>query len=151
LEKIKPHHDAGAVATTTPIPPEPEDASLVSDDDDEEIDAGAAHDAAAPCPRAIHPGYCRRRCKSFAERKRYPHARRVYLSAVHALGTCDSYDVFAEKQADGGGIIEFYDKSGNLVGAQDTRQECGIYGTIPTCNPTLAWTDASALSGLKKF
>lgn len=149
FDKLRPHPDAGFVIVTPSVveagAPVEEDASADADageeEDDEEVDAAApAVDASGPCPLAIHPGYCRSRCKSFSSRKAIGHAQRVYPSAAHAFGTCDTYDVFAEKQADGGGIVEFYDKSGVLVGARDDRQKgCNTYGTIPKCTPALKW------------
>src|SRR5438093_674015 len=52
------------------------------------------------CPAPVHPGYCRRSCRSFGTRKSFPHAQRIFPSAGVAFGTCDSYDVFAEREPD---------------------------------------------------
>ena len=98
---------------------------------------------AGACPAAIHPGYCRGRCRGFAERRASGHARRVWPSAEYAFGKCGVYDVFAERTPDGGGVVEYYDSTGTLVGALDDRvQPCGTFGTIPSCAPALDWHDA---------
>jgi hypothetical protein len=115
------------------------------EDEPEEVDAG--------CPVPIHPGYCRGRCKPFTERKAYPHAQRVYPSAGVAFGKCGSFDVFAERDPDGGGITEWFGPGGILVAAVDSRQKCGKYGAIPTCTPALSWDAGWApvgLGGIKK-
>lgn len=142
-------HDAGPELppelVDEPIATTPRDASIdhaellkllgVSDDDE-------AEDPDAGCPQPIHPGYCRRRCRSWGQRSASGHASRVYPSAAYAFGTCGGYDVFAEKGPDGGGITEYYDHAtSELVGARDDRQACGRYGTIPSCTPSLVWKD----------
>jgi hypothetical protein len=139
-------HDAGPVPELVdePIPAPPEgDAAVPNeelaklladpDDDDEDEDGG--------CPQPLVPGYCRRRCKTFGERKSTGHARRVWPSAAYAFGTCGRYDVFAELSPDGGGIVEYYE-DGALIGAKDDRRACGRYGKIPACRPVLVWKDA---------
>lgn len=113
------------------------------DEPQETTEAGTA----PPCPVPIHPGYCRGRCKGFSERKSFPHAQRIFPSAGVAFGTCGSLDVFSEKEPDGGGITEYFDK-GSLVAAIDTRQKCGKYGTIPSCKPVLAWDAGFGTGGL---
>jgi len=112
-------------------------------DDEEELDAG--------CPQPVHPGYCRNRCKDFSWRQAFPHARRVKTSAGVAFGKCGAFDVFAERQRDGGAITEYYDSTGTLQAAADTRQKCGKYGKIPTCTPKLVWRDAGAPTGLSNL
>src|SRR5436305_4832827 len=32
------------------------------------------------CPAPVHPGYCRRSCRSLATRKSFPHAQRIFPS-----------------------------------------------------------------------
>ncbi|HEY2369898.1 MAG TPA: hypothetical protein VGH87_26040 [Polyangiaceae bacterium] len=105
-------------------------------DDDEEmpltVDAG-------PCPLAIHPNYCRRRCKSFTERQYSLHARRISTPTRSGTGTCGSLKVFAEDDATGG-IVEYYDDKNQLVGVADSRQKpCGTYGDVPSCKPDIKW------------
>lgn len=108
----------------------PEETEL---EDDEESDAA--------CPREVHPGYCRRRCKSFAERRASAHAARVATPSTHAFGTCGGYDVFAERGPDGRGIIEYFEPDdGDLVAATDDRKTCGTYGPVPTCAAVLTWS-----------
>jgi hypothetical protein len=104
--------------------------------DDEEF--GDAPDAG--CPISVHPGYCRNRCKHFASRQSSKHAARVAEPARYALGTCDTYSVFAERDFKDGGITEYYDTTGQLVAARDDRQRgCQDFGVVPTCTPVLAW------------
>ncbi len=93
------------------------------------------------CPRAIFPGYCRRRCQSFASRKVSMHARRVGNPSRAGIGTCGGLNVFAEDATGGGGLVEYYNATTDaLAGAIDSRQPgCNRYGTIPACKPTIAW------------
>lgn len=105
-------------------------------DDEEEplstLDAG-------PCPLAIHPYYCRRRCKSFGERQSSMHARRISNATRSGTGTCGALSVFAEDDATGG-IVEYYDDKNQLVGVKDSRQKpCGTYGDVPSCKPDVKW------------
>lgn len=106
-------------------------------DDDEEpvatVDAG-------PCPLAIHPYYCRRRCRGFLERQSSLHARRIANPTRAGTGTCGSFKVFAEDDATGG-IVEYFDGTTNqLVGVVDSRQKpCGTYGDVPSCKPDIKW------------
>jgi hypothetical protein len=105
---------------------------------------GPAVETDAGCPRDIHPGYCRRRCRGLTERQGFGHARRVYPSEAYAFGTCGGYQVFAERTPDAGGIVEYFDPDGGqLVGATDDRvKPCGRFGSIPSCTPKLVWRDA---------
>jgi hypothetical protein len=105
-------------------------------DDEEEplapIDAG-------PCPRAIHPFYCRGRCRTFTERQSSMHARRISSPTRSGTGTCGSLKIFAEDDATGG-IVEYYDDKNQLVGVADSRQKpCGTYGDVPSCKPDVQW------------
>ena len=105
-------------------------------DDEEEmpltVDAG-------PCPFAIHPNYCRRRCKSFTERQYSMHARRISNPTRSGTGTCGALKVFAEDD-EKGGIVEYYDDKNQLVGVSDSRQKpCGTYGDVPSCKPDIKW------------
>ena len=103
--------------------------------------AFAANDAG--CPEAVRPGYCRRSCRSWASRQMTKHARRVGSPTRHAFGTCGAFKVFAEDDKSGGGVVEYYDAGGSLVGAVDRRQKpCGQYGTIPACKVELKWENA---------
>lgn len=95
--------------------------------------------ADAGCPAPVHPGYCRHSCRTLGTRKAFPHAQRIWPSAGVAFGTCGAFDVFAEREPDGGMITEYFDKSGNVIAAVDNRQTCGRYGSIPSCAPALAW------------
>jgi hypothetical protein len=107
-------------------------------------DAGLA---AGACPRPVHPDYCRHRCRTFTTRKNTLHARRVLNPLRAGTGTCGAYDVFAEDTVgpDGGpgaGIVEYFDVSGGLVGAVDTRiaaPQCGTFGAVPACTPSIQW------------
>jgi hypothetical protein len=113
-------------------------------DDDEEplatIDAG-------PCPLAIHPNYCRRRCKYFFERQSSMHARRISHPTRSGTGTCGPLKVFAEDDATGG-IVEYYDDKSQLVGVVDSRQKpCGTYGEVPSCKPVITWGSSDAGGG----
>lgn len=102
----------------------------------------------ASCPESVHPSYCRRSCRSYASRQATKHARRVSYPSRYAFGTCAEFKVFAEDDKSGGGLVEYYDASGNLVGAVDRRQKaCGQYGTIPTCAPELEWKPTTIVSG----
>jgi hypothetical protein len=97
---------------------------------------------AGPCPLAIHPYYCRRRCKSFTERQSSLHARRIANPTRSGTGTCGSLKVFAEDDATGG-IVEYFDDKNMLVGVKDSRQKpCGTYGDIPSCKPDIKWGPA---------
>ena len=118
-------------------------------DDDEElpvtVDAGT-------CPLAIHPYYCRRRCKTFYERKGSMHARRIANPTRSGTGTCGSLKVFAEDDATGG-IVEYYDDKNQLVGVKDSRQKpCGTYGDVPSCKPDIKWgpPQGGGLGSLRK-
>ncbi len=115
---------------------------LAQDEEDEE----ATSDAAAPtCPLPVHPNYCRRNCRNFATREAFKHARRIRSPLRAGTGTCGTYKVFAEdeKAADGGasgGLVEYFDETGALVGAEDSRRKpCGTFGTIPKCKLQIAW------------
>jgi hypothetical protein len=100
------------------------------------------------CPENIHPSYCRGNCRSYAYRQAAKHARRVSYPSRYAFGTCGALQVFAEDDKSGGGVVEYYDASGSLVGAVDRRQKaCGQYGTIPTCTPELKWEPTTIVSG----
>jgi hypothetical protein len=99
------------------------------------------------CPAPVHPGYCRRSCRSLGTRKAFPHAQRIWPSTGVAFGTCGAFDVFAEREPDGGQITEYFDKSGNVIAATDNRQACGKYGSIPSCTPVLSW-DAGYKPGI---
>ncbi len=151
LAACKLPHRYGKDATVTPAtnvePPEaaPETIVDAASDGDDEAPVLTVHPDAG-CPQALHPFYCRSRCKSFFERKSTGHADRVFPSAGHAFGTCGAFDVFAENDTKGGGIVEYYDaKTSALVGAIDRRRTpCGSYGTIPSCTTKLAWPTSSA-------
>ena len=145
LEKLRARRDAGAAVATS------DDGGLdlhVGSNEDPDPLAGlgglAALEDDAGCPRPIHPGYCRRRCRGLPERRANGHARRVWPSAAYAFGTCGTYEVFAERTPDGGGIVEYYDpKTNQLVGAVDDRlKACDSFGAIPKCTPKLHWSDA---------
>lgn len=147
--------------TTTVEPPEaaplafdaaaPSIADAAFDGDDEAPVLAAQPDAG--CPEALHPFYCRFRCKSFLERKSRAHADRVSPPADHAFGTCGGFNVFAENDTTGGGIVEYYDaKTSALVGAIDRRRKpCASFGVIPTCTAKLVWSDAGAPVPLPNF
>jgi hypothetical protein len=101
----------------------------------------------AGCPESIHPGYCRRSCRTYASRQATKHARRVSYPTRYAFGTCAELKVFAEDDKSGGGLVEYYDASGNLVGAVDRAQKaCGQYGTIPTCALELEWKPTTIIT-----
>jgi hypothetical protein len=97
------------------------------------------------CPEPVHPGYCRHRCRTLAERSHTMHARRIRHAARAGLGTCGVYRVFAEdeRQDDGGtgaGVVEYFDPRGELVAATDGRlSPCGRFGPVPACTPRIAW------------
>jgi hypothetical protein len=118
--------------------------------EDEEEEALAQPDG-GPCPQPIRPNYCRGRCRNFVNRQFTGHARRVSDPERHAFGKCDTFDVFAEdeREGDGGvveGIIEYFDPTGTLVGAVDTRQKsCTQFGAVPTCTPKLEWRRSDVL------
>ncbi len=136
------HASAGADASATAA-----DGGATSASEPEEEDEATSEDAGA-CPLPIHPAYCRRNCRTIVNRRSTKHARRVAHPMRSGLGECGAYDVFAEDEAlgDAGvreGITEYYDKTGSLVGAVDTRSKpCGRFGTIPTCTPVIAWERA---------
>ena len=127
---------------TTPPPPEV-DGSIADTDGGTTIEVpegpiDVAFDAG--CPMEIHPYYCRFRCRGFDERKITKHAQRVDAPKRFALGTCGALQVFAEEQADGGGIVEYYDDAGTLAAAHDNRiQGCKDFGAVPKCTPKLDW------------
>lgn len=130
------------------------DGAVAGEDEDDE-DAAAIDPAggtpsidAGPCPLAIHPSYCRRRCRTFGERKVAMHARRVSSPTRAGVGTCGAFNVFAEDD-ERGGIVEYYDATTNqLVGAIDRRAiGCNQFGTIPTCAPSIAWQAPPAMHG----
>lgn len=139
--------DAG---TPTPTPPPPV-ASSAGVGEDEEEEALLAHDGGA-CPRPIHPDYCRGRCRDFGNRKAGKHARRVAHSERIAFGKCDTLDVFAEDEQAGdagvqAGIVEYFDPSGALVAAVDTRvKSCGQFGAVPKCTPQLTWEESRVVT-----
>lgn len=145
LHCAKPREPDVLVLTTPPPPPDV-DASVVSPDDTAvavEGPDGVTVDAGCPVP--IHPDYCRFRCRGFDERKMYKHAQRVDAPKRFALGTCGDLQVFAEEQADGGGIVEYYDDAGTLTAAHDNRiQGCKDFGSVPKCTPKLDWKPSSS-------
>ena len=132
---------------TTPPPPPPDvdvDASVAPTEDPFTF-TGDPPAPDAGCPEAIHPFYCRFRCRSFDDRKMNKHAYRVDSPKRFAIGTCGSLQVFAEEQADGGGIIEYYDDAGTLTSARDNRlQGCKDFGDVPKCTPKLDWKPSSS-------
>lgn len=143
VSKLRGERDSGSYEVVEPedphTPPRSSDgglAALLGFGPTEEVDAG--------CPRDIHPGYCRRRCRGLGERRLSHHARRVWPSAGYAFGTCGPYEVFAERAPDAGGIVEYYDPDGGaLVGAVDERvKPCGTFGVVPSCTPKLAWKES---------
>jgi hypothetical protein len=95
---------------------------------------------AGPCPLAIHPYYCRRRCRTYTSRSFTLHARRISNPTRSGTGTCGAFKVFAEDDATGG-IVEYYDQNDQLVGVKDSRQKpCGTYGDVPTsCKLEIKW------------
>ncbi len=117
-------------------------AALLGEDEEEQP---TTSDAGATCPLPIHPNYCRRRCRNFATREATKHASRVPHALRAGTGTCGAFKVFAEdqKSEDGGsagGIVEYFEGSGALVGAEDSRRKpCGTYGTIPKCKLEIQW------------
>jgi len=129
------------VSDTTHTPSTLASTLHIEEDEEEPI----ALPDAGKCPLEIHPGYCRRRCRDFEQRKRTMHARRIGRSLRSGIGTCGTLKVFAEEQNDGdggvaGSIVEFYDEHDELVAAVDSRQKpCGTYGTIPKCTPVVTW------------
>jgi len=137
--------DAGA--PSPPLASSAEAGAGAGAGEDEEEEALLAHDGGA-CPQPIHPNYCRRNCRNLANRKAGKHARRVAHSERIAFGKCDTFDVFAEDEqaGDGGvqaGIVEYFDPSGSLVGAVDTRiKSCAQFGVVPTCTPQLTWEES---------
>jgi hypothetical protein len=156
-----PHKYRADATSTAPVatvePPEaapiivdaaPEPITDAAPDGDDEAPALVGVQTDAGCPQALHPFYCRFRCKDFIERKSAGHAERISPSAGHAFGTCGAFDVFAENDTKGGGIVEYYDaKTGVLVGAIDRRRTpCPSFGVIPSCTMKLAWADAGAKS-----
>ncbi|HEX7603425.1 MAG TPA: hypothetical protein VF316_17520 [Polyangiaceae bacterium] len=111
------------------------------------VDPVLAAGGDAGCPEPIRPGYCRRNCRTYASRQATKHARRVSKPTRHAFGTCGRFKVFAEDDKSGGGLVEYYDASGGLVGAVDRRQKaCGQYGTIPTCKLELKWEPSPTIT-----
>lgn len=117
--------------------------------DDEEPEAPPD---AGPCPLDIHPYYCRRRCRTFFNRKASLHARRIAHPTRAGIGKCDKFDVFAEDDATGG-IVEYYDDTGQLAGVTDSRQKpCGTYGKVPKCKLEITWQGphGGGLGDLKK-
>ncbi len=113
-----------------------------SDEEDEE----PAADGGATCPIPIFPGYCRRRCRSFLVRESNMHARRIAHPLRSGTGTCGTYKVFAEDERgeDGGaagGLVEYYDETNTLVGAEDSRRKpCGTFGKVPKgCKLEIKW------------
>jgi hypothetical protein len=132
--------------TTTTIDTPPPDAGWLGLHIDDEEEAPVP-EAGGPCPIPIHPGYCRRRCRSFIERQSSMHARRVASPTRAGTGKCGAFTVFAEDGA-GGGIVEYYDDKRELVGAEDSRQKpCGTYGTIPKCKLEITWGPPRPLGG----
>lgn len=133
--------EAGApiiTASTVASAQETSDGGIGVDDDE---DQGGEGDGGCPIP--VHPGYCRRNCRTFSVRNLTRHASRIRATSASGIGTCGSYQVFAENDSTAGdaGIIEFYDDAGALVAAEDHRVKngCGRFGTIPTCTPTIHW------------
>jgi hypothetical protein len=107
------------------IPGEEEEEPLVAD--------------AGPCPLAIHPYYCRRRCRGFAERSSSLHARRIGNPTRAGTGKCGAFKVFGEDDATGG-IVEYFDDTNQLIGVSDSRQKpCGTYGDVPKCKLEIQW------------
>ena len=138
---------ATATSTVSAMPTSSTFLGLHLDDEEEAIvpDAG-------PCPLPIHPYYCRRSCRSFANRQYSMHARRIANPTRSGTGTCGSLKVFAEDDATGG-IVEYYDDKNQLVGVKDSRQKpCGTYGDIPSCKPDIKWgpPQGGGLGNLKK-
>ena len=134
-----------AVSTSTTTP----DAPATPDEAEDESPTDAA--AAGPCPRPIHPDYCRHSCRTFASRKATKHASRMQTSERVGFGKCGNLDVFAEdeKGGDGGlrsGIAELFDQNGVLTGALDTRAVCGKFGVIPSCTPQIRWEESGHVS-----
>jgi hypothetical protein len=112
----------------------------------EEEDEEPAADGGVQCPIPIFPGYCRRRCRSFLVRESSMHARRISHPLRAGTGTCGTYKVFAEEERgeDGGaagGLVEYYDETNALVGAEDSRRKpCGTFGKIPKgCKLEIKW------------
>lgn len=134
-KKPAPTTDAATTTTVSTVPDAGAgDAGDLADDD---VEFGDPPDAGCPIP--VHPGYCRNRCKGFAARKLSHHAARVSDPTRYAVGTCGTYDVFAERDARDAGITEYYEL-GVLVAARDDRQRgCTDFGTVPKCDPVLAW------------
>ena len=117
-------------------------------------DAGtAAASVDASCPRPLHGGpgvgYCRFRCRSWADRQASKHARRVSHPSQVAFGKCGGDDVFAEVDHHDAGVTEFFDpKTGMAVGAIDTiAPGCPEYGDVPKCTPQLTWQPAPPIKG----
>jgi hypothetical protein len=136
----------------TIVPPDvvSPDAGATTVEEDEDVPDAAT--PTGPCPQPVHPGWCRNRCRAFSARVMNKHAQRMQHSERVATGKCGAFDVFAEDEraGDGGlqsGIVEYFDSSGQLVAAVDTRMKpCGQFGPVPTCNPHLVWEESRAIA-----
>ena len=144
----KTNANANADAGPTPIA---STSSSAGEDEEEDALLAQVLDGGA-CPKRVHPDYCRNGCRNFANRKAGKHARRVSRPERLAFGKCDTFDVFAEDEeaGDGGvakGIVEYFDPTGSLVGAVDTRLHgCTQFGHVPTCAPQLEWEQSHAFA-----
>lgn len=136
------HHGS---STTDAAPPASASASVTasaapSTSAEEEEQEGVEQPGA--CPQPITPAYCRRRCRTFAERMRQHHAKRVTHPTRVAYGTCGGFDVFAESDSADAGIVEYFGDAGSLVAAHDgKRAGCRDFGNAPACSPTMHWSN----------
>lgn len=136
-KKPAPTPDAATTTSTTATAAPDAGAADAGDLTDDDVEFGDPPDAGCPIP--VHPGYCRNRCKGFAARKMSHHAARMSDPTRYAVGTCGTYDVFAERDARDAGITEYYELS-VLVAARDDRQRgCTDFGTVPKCELKLDW------------
>ncbi len=97
-----------------------------------------------PCPGSVSPGYCRR-CRTFDDRMRTHHAKRIRNPSRVGYGTCGADTVFAEDdRAADAGIVEWFGDAGTLVAARDARNAgCKDFGAVPTCTPDILWSSES--------
>ena len=121
-------------------------ASALHQAGEEEDEEPSVTDGGATCPIPVFPGYCRHRCRSFLVRQASMHARRIAHPLRSGTGTCGTYKVFAEDERgeDGraaGGLVEYYDETNTLVGAEDSRRKpCGAFGKVPKgCKLEIQW------------
>jgi hypothetical protein len=132
LPSISPSALASALAPHPDDEEDPVDAAAIATSDAGKSDGGMC------VASSVHPGYCRRRCRGFEERKSSMHARRVGSPKRAGIGTCGSYSVFAE-DGQSISIVEYFDSSGSLVAVRERTSGCVDYGSVPACAPVIKW------------